>query len=168
MACDTFIKIASKCKRHFVAMQPGENEPFIDEIVRNMTKITCDLAPQQVHTFYEACGYMISAQGAKSTQERLIQDLMAPANAAWDQVIQVAAQDNSTLQNPETIKIIGNIMKTNVAACSSVGSYFFPQIGRIYMDMLQMYRATSQMISEAVATQGQFSSGSLLQFANVP
>ena len=154
MACDTFIKIASKCKRHFVAHQPGENEPFIDEIVRNMTKITCDLAPQQVHTFYEACGYMISAQGQKSVQERLIQDLMAPANAAWDQVIQAATQDNSSLQNPETIKIIGNIMKTNVAACSSIGSYFYPQIGRIYMDMLQMYRATSQMISEAVAAQG--------------
>lgn len=26
MACDTFIKIARQCKRHFVAMQPGENE----------------------------------------------------------------------------------------------------------------------------------------------
>ena len=82
MACDTFIKIASKCKRHFVAIQSGENEAFIDEIVRNMTKITCDLAPQQVHTFYEACGYMISAQGQKNLQERLIQELMAPANAA--------------------------------------------------------------------------------------
>ena len=31
-----------------------------------------------------------------------------------------------------TIKVIGNIMKTNVAACSSIGSYFYPQIGRIY------------------------------------
>ena len=63
-------------------------------------------------------------------------------------------QDNSILQDGETIKIIGNIMKTNVAACSSIGSYFYPQIGRIYMDMLQMYRATSQMISEAVQREG--------------
>lgn len=55
MACDTFIKIAQKCKRHFVAQQTGEHEPFIDEIVRNLHKITCDLSPQQVHTFYEAC-----------------------------------------------------------------------------------------------------------------
>lgn len=82
MACDTFIKIASKCKRHFVALQPGEQEPFIDEIVRTMQKITCDLSPQQVHTFYEACGYMVSAQGQKSVQERLIQELMAPPNQA--------------------------------------------------------------------------------------
>ena len=45
-------------------------------------------------------------------------------------------------------------MKTNVAACTSIGSYFYPQIGRIYMDMLSMYRATSEMISEAVKREG--------------
>ena len=82
MACDTFIKIANKCKRHFVALQPGESEAFIEEIVRGMSKITCDLSPQQVHTFYEACGYMISAQGQKSVQERLIQELMSIPNSA--------------------------------------------------------------------------------------
>lgn len=82
MACDTFIKIANKCRRHFVALQPGENEPFIDEIVRNMRRITGDLTPQQVHTFYEACGYMISAQGQKSLQESLIRELMSYPNQA--------------------------------------------------------------------------------------
>jgi exportin-1 len=45
-------------------------------------KITSDLQPQQIHTFYEACGYMISAQGQKGIQERLIQELMSPANQA--------------------------------------------------------------------------------------
>lgn len=85
MACDTFIKIANKCRRHFVALQPSENEPFIDEIVRTMRKITHDLTPQQVHTFYEACGYMISAQGQKNVQERLIQELMSYPNQAVDQ-----------------------------------------------------------------------------------
>ncbi|KAI7630793.1 Exportin-1, partial [Hortaea werneckii] len=150
MACDTFIKIASKCRRHFVIQQPGESEAFIDEIVRTMRKITCDLSPQQIHTFYEACGYMISAQGHKNTQERLIAELMGLPNQAWDQIIQSAHQDPNILQDSETIKIIGNIMKTNVAACSSIGSYFYPQIGRIYMDMLTMYRAASQLIDEAV------------------
>jgi exportin-1 len=154
MACDTFIKIANKCKRHFVIQQPGETEPFIDEIVKTMRKITCDLSPQQVHTFYEACGYMISAQGHKNTQERLIAELMSLPNAAWDQIIQSAHQDPSILQNAETIKIVGNIMKTNVAACSSIGSYFYPQIGRIYLDMLTMYRASSQLIDEAVQRDG--------------
>lgn len=58
------------------------------------------------------------------------------------------------LDNTETVKIIGNVMKTNVSACTSVGSYFYPQIARIYMDMLSMYRAVSQMVSEGVAKDG--------------
>lgn len=82
MACDTFIKIANKCRRHFVSHQAGETEPFIDEIVRSLRRITEDLGPQQIHTFYEACGYMISAQGQKSIQERLIVDLMSIPNQA--------------------------------------------------------------------------------------
>ncbi|KAA8895473.1 CRM1 C terminal-domain-containing protein [Sphaerosporella brunnea] len=154
MACDTFIKIAQKCRRHFVALQPGETEPFIDEIVRNMQRITCDLAPQQVHTFYEACGYMINAQGQTAIQERLISDLMLLPNQAWDAIIQQAAQSPAILEDTNTVKVIGNIMKTNVSACTSIGSYFYPQIGRIYMDMLTMYRAVSQMVSEGVAREG--------------
>ncbi|KIW05163.1 uncharacterized protein PV09_03714 [Verruconis gallopava] len=154
MACDTFIKIANKCRRHFVAHQAGETEPFIDEIVRNLRRITCDLSPQQVHTFYEACGYMISAQGQKPIQERLIAGLMETPNQAWDHIIAQANADPSTLQDPEVIKIVGNIMKTNVAACSSIGSYFYPQIGRIFLDMLTMYRASSSLIDEAVQRDG--------------
>ena len=53
-------------------------------------------------------------------------------------------------------------MKTNVAACTSIGSYFYPQIGRIYHDMLSMYRATSQMISESVVREGRSQTNSLL------
>lgn len=45
-------------------------------------------------------------------------------------------------------------MKTNVAACTSIGTYFYPQIGRIYMDMLQMYRAASALIDNAVKQEG--------------
>lgn len=154
MACDTFIKIANKCRRHFVALQPGENEPFIEEIVRSMRKITMDLSPQQIHTFYEACGYMISAQGQKGLQDRLIENLMSLPNQAWDQIIAEANQNAAILQDGNTIKIIGNIMKTNVSACSSIGTYFYSQIGRIYHDMLNMYRASSQLINDAVANDG--------------
>jgi exportin-1 len=62
--------------------QAGEHEPFIDEILRTLHRITVDLQPQQVHTFYEAVGYMISAQPNKPTQERLIEKLMELPNNA--------------------------------------------------------------------------------------
>ena len=82
MACDTFIKIAQKCRRHFIIRQPGESEPFIDEILRTLHRITADLQPLQVHTFYEAVGYMIAAQPNKTTQEKLISHLMTMPNNA--------------------------------------------------------------------------------------
>lgn len=101
MACDTFIKIAQKCRRHFVMQQSGEQEPFVDEILRLLHRITVDLSPQQVlsncqlfscdslltksskvHTFYEAVGYMISAQPNKPQQEKLIAKLMELPNNA--------------------------------------------------------------------------------------
>ncbi|KAK4687365.1 exportin-1, partial [Tremellales sp. Uapishka_1] len=154
MACDTFIKIAQKCRRHFVMQQAGEHEPFIDEILRTLHRITVDLAPQQVHTFYEAVGYMISAQPNKPTQERLIDKLMELPNNAWDNLMSQAASNVDVLGNAENVKIMSNILKTNVSACTSIGPFFLPQLGRIWLDMLGLYKAVSGIISEQVASQG--------------
>jgi len=40
--------------------------PFIEEILNNISSIVCDLQPQQVHTFYEAVGFMISSQTVRN------------------------------------------------------------------------------------------------------
>lgn len=80
MACDTFIKIALKCRRHFVTTQIGESCPFIEDILASISTIICDLQQQQVHTFYEAVGYMISAQVDSATQDALIEKYMLLPN----------------------------------------------------------------------------------------
>ncbi|KAH8117546.1 CRM1 C terminal-domain-containing protein [Phellopilus nigrolimitatus] len=154
MACDTFIKIAQKCRRHFVMQQSGEQEPFVDEILRLLHRITVDLSPQQVHTFYEAVGYMISAQPNKPQQEKLIARLMELPNNAWDSLMAQAAQNMDVLSSVDNIKILANVLKTNVSACTSIGSFFLPQLGRIFMDMLGLYKAVSGIISETVAHEG--------------
>lgn len=135
--------------------QSGESEPFIDEILRNLQRITSDLSPLQIHTFYEAVGYMISAQPNKPQQEQLIANLMAAPNAAWDSLMAQAAQSGTEiLSDPENIKILSNILKTNTAACSSIGTFFLPQLARIYMDLLGLYTAVSGIISATTAEQG--------------
>ncbi|KAH3674460.1 hypothetical protein WICMUC_003297 [Wickerhamomyces mucosus] len=154
MACDTFMKITLKCRRHFVLQQQNEQEPFIDEIIRNIQKITEDLQPQQVHTFYEACGFIIGAQTSPAIRDRLLSDLMALPNTAWNAIVQKAGEDPTLLTNSETVKIIANIIKTNVAVCSSLGSGFFNQLGLIYENMLSLYKSVSTMISDAVAQDG--------------
>ncbi|KAG8721351.1 Karyopherin transporter [Ceratobasidium sp. 394] len=154
MACDTFIKIAQKCRRHFVMQQAGETEPFVDEILRGLHRITVDLSPQQVHTFYEAVGYMVSAQPNKSVQERLILKLMDLPNNAWDSLMAQAASNVDVLGSTDNVKILSNVLKTNVSACTSIGGFFLPQLGRIFNDMLGLYKAVSAIISEQVAADG--------------
>lgn len=154
MACDTFIKITQKCKKHLATKQPAETEAFISEIIRNIQQITEDLQPQQVHTFYEACGIIVSALKTKEERDKYLSDLMALPNMAWLAIIQQAGQDPQLLTNTETVKIIANIIKTNVAVCKALGPGFYPQLGLMYVDMLSLYKAVSSMISDLVASDG--------------
>ena len=154
MACDTFIKIVQKCKYHFVIQQPRESEPFIQTIIRDIQKTTADLQPQQVHTFYKACGIIISEERSVAERNRLLSDLMQLPNTAWDTIVEQSTANPTLLLDSETVKIIANIIKTNVAVCTSMGADFYPQLGHIYYNMLQLYRAVSSMISAQVAAEG--------------
>lgn len=114
MACDTFIKIAQKCRRHFVQVQAGEVTPFIEEILSTISTIICDLQPQQVHTFYEAVGYMISAQNEKFVQEPLIERYMLLPNQVWDDIINQATRNVDVLKDPDAVKQLANILKVQL------------------------------------------------------
>lgn len=151
MACDTFIKISQKCRRHFVVQQTGEVMPFIEEILADIHQITNMLHEQQIHTFYEAVGYMIAAQPMKPAQERLVLKLMEGPNHQWDAIMAQAAQSYDVLNDYENLKALSNILKTNTAAATSIGPGFYKQLSRIYMDMLSMYKAVSEIISTAIA-----------------
>lgn len=155
MACDTFIKIAQKCKRHFVSVQVGEVMPFIEEILNSITSIICDLQPQQCHTFYEAVGLMISAQSDAVTQERLVEQYMLLPNESFDRYIQSATQDVATLRDQNAVKDIAIILKTNVRACKSLGHPYISQLARIYLDMLNVYKVLSESISSAILSSGE-------------
>ena len=79
MACDTFIKIAQKCRRHFVMQQSGESEPFVDEILRLLHRITVDLSPQQVRAIVLTANLSLhnGVQGPHLLRSRWIHDLCA-------------------------------------------------------------------------------------------
>lgn len=62
MACETFLKIVSKCKRKFIVLQVGETEPFIFELLKSLSSTIQDLEQHQIHMFYEAVGIMIGAE----------------------------------------------------------------------------------------------------------
>ena len=155
MACDTFIKIAQKCRRHFVQVQVGEVMPFIEEILNGINTIICDLQPQQVHTFYEAVGMMISAQTDQVAQEHLIEKYMSLPNQVWDSIINQATHNVEVLKDPDCVKQLGNILKTNVRACKALGHPYVLQLGRIYLDMLNVYKVMSENVSTAISSNGE-------------
>ncbi|XP_065832637.1 exportin-1-like [Oscarella lobularis] len=154
MSCDTFLKIAQKSRRHFVILQLGEVVPFIETILNNVSQIICDLEPQHVHAFYEAVGYMISAQTDGMARERLIEKYMFLPNQVWDGIISLATKNVDVLKDPETIRQLSNILKTNVRGAKAIGHPFVVQLGRIYLDMLNIYKVLSENISAAVLLNG--------------
>ncbi|XP_011311556.1 exportin-1 [Fopius arisanus] len=155
MACDTFIKIAIKCRRHFVQTQVGESVPFIEEILSTISSIICDLQTQQVHTFYEAVGYMISAQVDDLTQKDRIERYMLLPNRVWDDIISQASKNVDVLKDQEAVKQLASILKTNISACKALGHPYVMQLGRIYLDMLNVYKVMSENISAAIALNGE-------------
>ncbi|CAL1266809.1 unnamed protein product [Larinioides sclopetarius] len=155
MACDTFIKIAQKCRRHFVQVQVGEVMPFIEDILNSINTIICDLQPQQVHTFYEAVGCMIAAQTDQAVRDHLIDKYMLLPNEVWDAIIRQATKSVEVLQHEDAVKQLGNILKTNVRACMALGHPYVMQLGRIYLDMLNVYKVMSENIIGFIAKNGE-------------
>jgi len=158
MACDTFLKISQKCRQRFVRVQLLEQFPFVDEILSTLPSIIAELDNSQIQTFYEAVGFMIQSQPDPQIRDNLIARLMEMPNRTWSNIMGMASHDVNSLSKEETMKNIANILKTNIRACSSMGHCYVSQLGRIYMDMLNAYKAYSTMISTIVSTGGQYAS----------
>jgi exportin-1 len=156
MACDTFLKISTKCKRKFVTLQADETAPFICELVDSLPSIISDLEPHQVQAFYEAVGCMLNDKGPAVTIDRqaLQMKLMEMPNRTWRVIMDQAQINVENLVDPATIKEIIKILKTNNRLCRSVGGLFTFQLQTFFMDMLNVYRVYSERISAAVAQQG--------------
>ena len=56
------------------------------------------------------------------------------------------------MRDPETVKNLAIILKTNVRACKSLGHPYITQLARVYLDMLNVYKVLSESISSAILT----------------
>ncbi|KAG6506306.1 hypothetical protein ZIOFF_031629 [Zingiber officinale] len=158
MACDTFLKIVQKCKRKFVTTQVGENEPFVSELLSSLSITVSDLQPHQVHSFYESVGQMIQAEPLPAKRDEYLRRLMDLPNQKWAEIIGQASHSVDFLKDQDVIRTVLNILQTNTSAASSLGTYFFPQISLIFLDMLTVYRMYSELISNSIVEGGPFAS----------
>lgn len=58
------------------------------------------------------------------------------------------------LKDMAAVKQLGSILKTNVRACKALGHAYVSQLGRIYLDMLNVYKIMSENITQAIALNG--------------
>ena len=100
MAYETFIKIAQKCRQHFITVQLEESQSFVDEILTNINGTICHLEAHQVHTFDETVGNMIAASIDNVQQVRLIAKYMQLPNDVWNTIIAVAKKSVERLKDP--------------------------------------------------------------------
>ena len=156
MACDTFLKIAGKCKRKFVTIQAEETAPFLCELVETLPSVISDLEPHQVQAFYEAAGVMLSDKGPSLALDRraVLAKLMELPNRTWRIVMDQAGRNVETLVEPNTLKELVKILKTNNRVCHAVGSLFMYQLQSFFLDMLNVYKVYSERITQAVAQHG--------------
>ena len=155
MACDTFLKIAQKCRRKFVILQVGEAMPFIDELCLNLRAIISDLEPGQVQVFYEAVGYMVSAQADAPTRDALLMKLMEWPNQMWLDILEQAKRSNGdSLKEPQCMKQLQTIIRTNERVAVALGNPYTVQLGHIYVDLLNVYKAFSELINTTISAQG--------------
>ncbi|KAG7550928.1 Armadillo-type fold [Arabidopsis thaliana x Arabidopsis arenosa] len=158
MACDTFLKIVQKCKRKFVIVQVGENEPFVSELLSGLATTVQDLEPHQIHSFYESVGNMIQAEPDPQKRDEYLQRLMALPNQKWAEIIGQARQSVEFLKDPGVIRTVLNILQTNTSAATSLGTYFLSQISLIFLDMLNVYRMYSELVSTNITEGGPYAS----------
>ncbi|KAL1550627.1 Exportin-1 [Salvia divinorum] len=158
MACDTFLKIVQKCRRKFVIVQVGEKEPFVSELLTTLLTTIVDLEPHQIHSFYESVGNMIQAETDPLRRGEYLQKLMELPNQNWTEIIGQARQSVDFLKDQDVIRTVLHILQTNTSVASSLGMYFMPQISLIFLDMLNVYRMYSELISTSIAQGGPYAS----------
>nr|GMD53661.1 protein EXPORTIN 1A isoform X2 [Ipomoea batatas] len=104
---------------------------FVSELLTSLPTTIVDLEPHQIHSFYES---------------------------KWAEIIGQARQSVDFLKDQDVIRAVLNILQTNTSAASSLGTFFLPQITLIFLDMLNVYRMYSELISVSIAQGGPFAS----------
>jgi len=149
MAVDTFVKITQKCRRKFVALQPGEQLPFVEEMVAHIGQDISELEPLQICTFYEAVGHMVSA-ASSDKQQTLAKLILQLQTDKWTEVLRRAGESVLFLRETSVLREVSLILRVyeRVAQAAPLGAQ--PCVYAIYHDMLKVYKLYSDMVSLSV------------------
>mmetsp|Transcript_19910 Transcript_19910/g.25976 ORF Transcript_19910/g.25976 Transcript_19910/m.25976 type:complete len:1094 (+) Transcript_19910:217-3498(+) len=165
MACETFLKIAHKCKRKFVTLQQGETQPFIVELTEMIPSIILELQAHQIQTFYEAAACMLSERTLTGVpgvnappldRQQCLMLLLDLPNQTWTGIMEMASASNGeSLKSPDTMRELTRFLKLNIRVCSSVGPLYVTELQVLFGDLMNVYTAYSEYQKLMIDTQGE-------------
>ncbi|CAG9460409.1 unnamed protein product [Pedinophyceae sp. YPF-701] len=155
MACETFLKICTRCKRKFVVVQQQGEPPFVEVLLQQLEdpreSPISDLENIQINLFYEAVGLMVAVATSPQQRDSYLAGLMALPNRTWDGYVALAQQQGpAPLTDPDVVRGIVKFLGVNNAVCASLGPAFEPQLRRNFEMMLHVYQAYSDLIAQAI------------------
>ena len=89
-----------------------------------------------------------SAQADAPTRDGLLMKLMEWPNQMWcDLLAQAKATNGESLKDPNTMKQLQTIIRTNERVAFALGNPYTVQLGHIYVDLLNVYKVRNTSLS---------------------
>eukprot|EP00357_Protocruzia_adherens_P031388 CAMPEP_0115046264 /NCGR_PEP_ID=MMETSP0216-20121206/48648_1 /TAXON_ID=223996 /ORGANISM="Protocruzia adherens, Strain Boccale" /LENGTH=1097 /DNA_ID=CAMNT_0002429317 /DNA_START=4965 /DNA_END=8258 /DNA_ORIENTATION=- len=154
MACETFLKISKRCKEQFVIEQERGSEPYIYTLIRDIPDTTRDLENHQKYLFYESLGLMIAEEQDNTRRELMLFSALEGVQNEWTTLLNVGRESIDQFKDATNLRRLVYIFTVNDRMAKSVGHYFYQQLGRIFMDMINVYQVFSDYISSQVQARG--------------
>lgn len=63
-------------------------------------------------------------------------------------------KDASVFEDPKSIKILRNVLKTNTAVCGAAGTIYGIQFGTVYVDLITLYESANQIVKSQIEEKG--------------
>ncbi|KAL8275579.1 hypothetical protein Esti_000530 [Eimeria stiedai] len=153
MACETFLKVAQKCKNTIAATHPEDERSFVLSVIEGHTQQTDVLDEKQQLLFFEAVGHIVSATPDASKTD-CINGLMINCNNAWNELVMAAQAFPEVIYDAGAARRLVHILRINQRVAKSTGTAFTPQLMKMYSEMMQVYGLYGRRMLQEVQRNG--------------
>lgn len=159
MACNTLLKISKNLNAEFVTLHQNRNgnviekDPYIITIINNISETLSKMDLARQFDFYEAIGYMISAEQNEQTKIGYLISASRDLEREWRH-IQENVNNKNFLENPDTASHISIFIRINTKFCQAIGPSYRLYFERCFMGIDVIYGNYQQLALEMLQKQG--------------
>ena len=149
MACDTFLVICRSCVHKLVVPiveGTAQYSPFVDSLSDEICQYLSILDPLQICTVYEGIGLLMGAiNGDLERQQNLCLKFTNPFLTKWQEILFLGNQNSGSLFDLNVTRDLSLFLRVLERLSFGIahGNVVEPIIGRIYEDILRIYKLYS-------------------------